>query len=150
MTEITLCLLSGKVRNRTGVREAKDVGGMEEQELQVLVASRWPRSSLRLLDIEERDASREFLCASCPRGPRDRGHGCCDLAGFLAREGNMLKKTPESRKTCLPGDTSFMHLKTEENRKRDVGQARPAGRRTSEWQKGRQQFSGTGPRTWWN
>ena len=136
MTAGGVCLLSGKVRNRTGVREAKDVGGMA--------------SSLRLPNIEERDASREFLCACCQRGPHDRGHGCCDLAGFLAREGNMLKQTPESRKTCLLGDTSFMHLKTEENRKRDVEQARPAGRRTSEWQRGKQQFSGTGPRTWWN
>ena len=30
-------------------------------------------------------------------------------------------KTTESCKTCLPGDTSFMHLKTEENRRGTLG-----------------------------
>ena len=72
------------------------------------------------------------------RGQRDKDHGYCDLAGTLAQEGNM-PCTQESRKTCLPGDTSFMQLE----RKRNVRQARPAGRRTSEWQ------TGTGPRMWW-
>ena len=67
-----------------------------------------------------------------------------------ARQRPYTKKTTEACKTCLPGDTSFMHLKTGENRKRDVGHARLAERRTSEWQKGRQQFSRTGPRTRWN
>ena len=84
-----------------GVREAEGVGGMEVQDLQVLVASLWPWSRLRLPDMEERDAFREFLRAGCQSGLRDRGHGCCGLA-----------ETPESCKTCLPGDTSFMHLKT--------------------------------------
>ena len=44
-----------------GVREAEDVGGMEVEELQELVASRWPRSSRRLPDMEEMGAVREFL-----------------------------------------------------------------------------------------
>ena len=57
-----------------GVREAEDVGGLEEPDLQVLVASRCPRSSLRLLDMEERDAFRKCFCAGYQRGPHDRGH----------------------------------------------------------------------------
>ena len=99
-----------------GVREAENARGMEGEELQVLVASLWPRSRPRLPDMEERDASCEFLRAACPRGPRDRSHG--------AATPDKHTKTPESSKTCLSGDTSFMHLKTEENRTRDVGQAR--------------------------
>ena len=120
MTLGGVCLLSGKVRNRSwGVREAEDVGGMEEQELQELVASRCPVSSVRLPNMEERDASREFLRAACPRGPRDTGHGCCDVAGILARE--TYKKTPESCKTCLPGDTSLMRLKTDDKERGTFG-----------------------------
>ena len=61
---------------------------MEVQELQELVASPWPRSRLRLPDMEERGAFRKFLCAGCQTGRGDRGHGCRDLAGILARDGN--------------------------------------------------------------
>ena len=125
MTPGGVCLLSGKVRNRNwGVREAEDVGGKEVPDLQVLpvpaeqseVAGRGREGRLPLI-------------ARCHRGQRDKDHGCCDLAGILAQEGNM-PCTQEPRKTCLPDDTSFMQLE----RKRSVRQARPAGRRTSEWQ----------------
>ena len=44
------------------MREAEDVASMEVPDLQVLVASWCWRSSLRLPDMEERDAFRE-LCA---------------------------------------------------------------------------------------
>ena len=42
------------------VRKAEDVEGVEVPDLQVLVASQCPRSSLRLSDMKERDAFREL------------------------------------------------------------------------------------------
>ena len=96
----------------SGVREAEDVGGMEVQDLQELVASQWPRSSLRLPNMEERGAFRKFLCAGCQTVPGDRGHGCRDLAGILAREGNS-EHAQDFCKPYVPGDTSFMHPSTQ-------------------------------------
>ena len=47
------------------------------------------------------------------------------LGGYPGPRRTLTKETQEFSKTCLAGNTSFMQLQTEENRKRDVGQARP-------------------------
>ena len=97
----------------------------EVKRCQICRCCRCPQSSLRLPDMEERDASRESLCAGCQRGPHDRSHGCCDVAGILSREGNIHKKRQNlARHVCLVTPLSCSSKETEENRKRDVGQAR--------------------------
>ena len=106
------------------MREAEDVGGKEVPDLQVLPVP----AELSEVAGHGREGRLPPIVRH-HRGQRDKDHGCCDLAGILAQEGNM-PFTKEHRKTCLPDDTSFMQLE----RERSVRQARPVGRRTSEWQ----------------
>ena len=82
-----------------GVKEAEDVGGVEEPDFQVLVATRCPRSSLRLPDMEERDAFRE-LYAITEGSARNTTGTATSRVSWPNRDTCHARKNP-ARHVCL-------------------------------------------------